>query len=344
MYNKKYNVATKPLERNAMIDIFKFVCAFFVVGIHTNVFSEVSSEFNFFFTQIIGRVAVPFFIVTTGYFIGKQLTFNNGRVENTIQNKMVVLKNVKQIFFLYTIWSFVYLVPHVHNWIEIDWFSVHSFIDWGIAFIRNGSYYHLWYLLAMIYGLIVAYFMFRLVYLRFYPILIIILYAIEVILYAYRAFVPAQFEKLFAMADYFGCITTGCVCMLPFIMLGIYISQKKNFAKKKYCFLLLSFIFQIIETFILRLMGQDKYSYIIFTLPVAYFLFQTIYTRKVSVNIDTRLFAKSSMIIYCIHPLFIYFLKPIITNTTILFIVVSILSVIAAFLWIVIEKYRSELK
>lgn len=339
MHNRKYNLISLTSQRNKMVDIFKFICAFFVIGIHTSVFSDISSKFNFFFTQIVCRVAVPFFIVTTGYFIGKKLTFNNNKVENSENNNYIFKKNIKQIFFLYTIWSLIYLIAHIHNWIEIDWFSVHSFIDWGIAFIRNGSYYHLWYLLAMIYGLIAAYFVLQYIHLQFYPIMIIILYGIETILYVYKAFLPDCFGKIFEIADLFGCIITGCVCILPFVMLGIYISQK-DFTKnrKYYFFFILNFAFQIIETFVLKSIGEELYSYIIFTLPVAYFLFQAIHTTKISVNINTRWFAKTSMVLYCVHPFFIYFLKPVMKNNTVLFGVVSILSLVVAFIWIMIQK------
>lgn len=48
-------------NRNCSIDIFRYVCAILVVVIHTIPFGDISKEMGYIFSQIISRIAVPFF-------------------------------------------------------------------------------------------------------------------------------------------------------------------------------------------------------------------------------------------------------------------------------------------
>ena len=50
------------LRRNAALDLGKFIASIFIVGIHTTLFKSVSPEMDFFFTQIVFRMAVYFFL------------------------------------------------------------------------------------------------------------------------------------------------------------------------------------------------------------------------------------------------------------------------------------------
>ena len=53
----------------AGVDYFRIVAAVMVIGIHTAPFSGISKAFDFLLTYCAGRVAVPFFFMTTGYFV-----------------------------------------------------------------------------------------------------------------------------------------------------------------------------------------------------------------------------------------------------------------------------------
>ena len=62
------------------LDFLKFVAAFLVVAIHIPPFEEIAPVFSHEFQQVICRMAVPFFFVCTGYFIGEKITDkDNGR-------------------------------------------------------------------------------------------------------------------------------------------------------------------------------------------------------------------------------------------------------------------------
>ena len=52
-----------------MIDYFRVVAAFFVIAIHTAPFSSIEPRLDAVLTYGLCRIAVPFFLMTTGYFV-----------------------------------------------------------------------------------------------------------------------------------------------------------------------------------------------------------------------------------------------------------------------------------
>ncbi len=75
----------------AGIDAFRLAAAFMVIGIHTAPFSKISPELDFLLTYCIGRVAVPFFLMTTGYFI--LAPYVSGGCCDTRRMRRFLLKN-----------------------------------------------------------------------------------------------------------------------------------------------------------------------------------------------------------------------------------------------------------
>lgn len=51
------------------IDIYRFIASFLIIAIHISPFYKINSEFDFFFTRILCRIAVPLFLMITGYYI-----------------------------------------------------------------------------------------------------------------------------------------------------------------------------------------------------------------------------------------------------------------------------------
>ncbi|MFW7419821.1 acyltransferase family protein [Vagococcus fluvialis] len=56
-------------NRQLGIDFFRIVAAGMVVAIHTFPFSSISPKLDELITLTLFRVAVPFFFMTTGYFL-----------------------------------------------------------------------------------------------------------------------------------------------------------------------------------------------------------------------------------------------------------------------------------
>ena len=51
------------------IDDFRLIAAFLIVAIHTSPLESFSETADFLVTYCIGRIAVPFFLMVTGYFV-----------------------------------------------------------------------------------------------------------------------------------------------------------------------------------------------------------------------------------------------------------------------------------
>ena len=89
------------------LDFSKFVAAFLVAAIHIPPFEEIAPVFSHEFQQVICRMAVPFFFVCTGYFIGEKIT-----------DKDRVKKYLFHIIKMYVWWSLLYLIPIIDRFWE----------------------------------------------------------------------------------------------------------------------------------------------------------------------------------------------------------------------------------
>lgn len=137
------------------IDAMKAFFAVCVVAIHIHPYDVYTSiPYSVArFMDIILLCAVPFFFITTGFFIGKKLTDTFPDEKNTDILKYYLVKYLK----LYLIWTAVYLPITLYYYIVISDLSTgRKIIDFfrGLIFIgEHWNSWMLWYLLSMIYAL-----------------------------------------------------------------------------------------------------------------------------------------------------------------------------------------------
>lgn len=62
------------------IDYFRFIAALLIVAIHTSPLASFSETGDFILTRIIARVAVPFFLMTSGFFLISRYTYNTEKL------------------------------------------------------------------------------------------------------------------------------------------------------------------------------------------------------------------------------------------------------------------------
>lgn len=125
----------------AGIDYFRIAAAVMVIAIHTAPFSGVSKDFDFLLTYCAGRVAVPFFFMTTGYFVlGPWRKSGNNAGSK-------VLRSIKKTLFLYAASIVLYLPVNFYSGGLPE--SAGEFIR---MLIFDGTFYHLWYFPAVIIG------------------------------------------------------------------------------------------------------------------------------------------------------------------------------------------------
>lgn len=140
------------MKQYKTIDLFKFICAILIIVLHASPFASYSKILTFGFRNIVTVIAVPFFFAASGF-----LTFSKlGTITDKESCKEYIRKYAKRIIQMYLIWSAVYFVFVVCEWIR-DGFSYMSVVIYIRDFFFEGSYSTIWFLPALLYATIFVY-------------------------------------------------------------------------------------------------------------------------------------------------------------------------------------------
>lgn len=122
--------------RGAALDRFRLIAAVLVVAIHTSPLATWTQAGDFWLTRVLARVAVPFFLMVTGYFLGKK-------------NWRGVGRTMVRTLALYAAAAALYLPLNLYS-------GGFSPAEWVRRVAVDGTFYHLWYFPAVILGAAVA--------------------------------------------------------------------------------------------------------------------------------------------------------------------------------------------
>ena len=140
-------------KRICSIDIFRYICAIMIIIIHTHPFEEIDADLGLFFTKIFSRIALPFFFAISGFAYARTRETKNSDTYNW-------WKSISKYFYIYLIWSLVYLPLSIYTHIKIDKPDTFNLI---IILFKNffikGTYFHLWFFPALILSISLAYFL-----------------------------------------------------------------------------------------------------------------------------------------------------------------------------------------
>lgn len=120
----------------AMLDWGRLMAAVLVLCIHTSPLTSFSNAADLWLTRVLARVAVPYFLMLSGYFLARQ-------------NWQTIGHFCKKIFFMYVVAVVLYLPL---NWYHGGMTSV----QWLRAIALDGTMYHLWYFPAVLLGVWIA--------------------------------------------------------------------------------------------------------------------------------------------------------------------------------------------
>lgn len=328
-------------KRNGAVDISKFIAAIFVVAIPTSLFSDINGTLYFLTVHIVCRLAVPFFAICTGYFVGKKLNLfgKSEKLEKTQENRHVFYRLFLKNAVLYAACAGAYLVYSIPGWIKTGWFSLAAFKDYAVATLLNGAHYHLWYLLYLLYMIPLLYLAVRLLSKRTQWVVIVVLWCVSVLLYTYKDLLAGSVYVLLSGAEW----ASLRFVLLPLMLVGVQISTKR--VRKKRVQLIgfcVSFLLLLAEAFALRAAGIEKVSYILFTLPASYFLFQLVLDCKIPEKWGkcASILGESSIGIYCIHPIFIEILS--INNSILNWLAASALSILVSCGYAALQGRRKQ--
>ena len=137
----------KKNKNLAGIDYFRLIAALFVIAIHIGPLESYNHDLDYLFTYCLGRIAVPFFLMVTGYFVIAPYILSGFRKKHTL--KKYLLKNTG-LYLCATIF-YLPLALYADN-------APKSVPEAFKNFFFDGTFYHLWYFPAAIIGCILLVF------------------------------------------------------------------------------------------------------------------------------------------------------------------------------------------
>ncbi|MDD5021042.1 MAG: acyltransferase [Endomicrobiaceae bacterium] len=331
------------LDRNCSLDIFRYFCALLVVAIHIHPFMDVNYSMGYLATQIIPRIAVPFFFVLSGYYFIQNL-YNNSSV----------FKTVRKIFIVYILWSVIYLSIYIFNSISNSVPLIVIIKECMLKFFILGSYYHLWFFPALFFAMGTVFIAHKLKFLKLLFIISLIFYIIGCIGCSwYEIGNKITFLSTIINLHEFNIIRRILFMGLPFFMVGyllnIFKTKYGSFINKKLMLILIitSICFLIEIFFVIKLGLQKNIILTFFLYPLLTIL--TIILLKNPLQKLQNIAYKAritSNFIYYSHPLIIIFISIIFqkigitVKETLMYIVVCFITSMIGYIIAKIDKFH----
>jgi hypothetical protein len=140
-------------KRYDAIDLAKWFCSFLVIYIHASPVLDQSPFWEKFMREGICRVAVPFFLGISAFFLFAKMQNHRSGHKRNIQ---VIFRFCKHILLMYFTWSLIYVAYDLfyrhYNGAALCKPSVYIWKFWF-----QGSNIHLWYLIASVYAVFIVY-------------------------------------------------------------------------------------------------------------------------------------------------------------------------------------------
>lgn len=134
-------------KRYPGIDCLKYVAAILVIVVHTSPLFPHMKWLSYTFSNGIGRLAVPIFFLASGFLVRERLK----------KAPAYFKRYLKKLGKVYGWWSLFYL-PLGFLWlnqnVDIPWFLYPLALL--VGFFYAGTYYHLWYVPALMFALVIV--------------------------------------------------------------------------------------------------------------------------------------------------------------------------------------------
>ena len=123
------------------IDLTKFICSILVVMIHFQ--PTGTAQINHWIQNCFARIAVPFFFLSSGFFLYKKSSPEHFEIQTTFSY-------IQKLIRLYLIWSVIYLPLTYLKYYHGDGKPLlHHIIDYCRRLLFTGTYFHFWYFPAL---------------------------------------------------------------------------------------------------------------------------------------------------------------------------------------------------
>lgn len=318
------------------LDLTKFLCSMLIIVIHTSPLEQISQTANFFFKDILARAAVPLFFACSGFLLFSKMQWEEGRIKNCSENRTKLFRLLKRVAKLYCVWSFVYVIWNLPGWYRSGWWGIALVKDVMVSFFVRGGHYHLWYLLALLYAVPILYELLRYVKLSRIVYIIGPLWIMECLTYSYSWLGTDRIQLLTMVQQKAPIVFDTLFRAIPLLAVGAFCTVPSKLQKiAKSCILsIVVFAFCVAEASFLYFCTPNErfYSYLIFT-PLFAMTFMQLILESEQLHITTRtssIFRRSSILIYCLHPLIIDICKIKISNNLLIWAITTVATVTIA--------------
>ena len=319
------------------IDIFRIAAAIMVIAVHTYPFADVSRTLDFVFTHVICRVAVPFFFMTSGYFLISHYAENTKRLTSFIKKTLII----------YAVSVLLYIPVNIYS----GYLASEPNILRDIIF--NGTMYHLWYLPASVMGACIAWVLVRKLNYGWAIAISVCLYILGLLGDSYYGVtesinvLKSVYGAMFKVFDY----TRNGIFFAPiFFVLGGYAAENTfNKGAEKLLFVLFADL-MIGEGLLLDLFGNQRHdSMYIFLVPAVWYLFLLLLKGK---GKRRKNLSRAALVMYIVHPMVIVAVRLaarligltvlLVDNNLVHFMCVAAASAVFAFAWVKIVPAREK--
>ena len=281
------------------IDRFRLIAALLIVGIHTYPLVSISEVANFYLIHVFGRIAVPFFLMVTGYFLLPRYLIKKE------SDTKPLISFIKKTGFIYIMATLLYLPISIYAG-HYSGGNLFAVIVRNIVF--DGTFYHLWYLPASIIGVLIVYAFGLKFSLPMVFGMTVVLYIVGLLGDNYWGVISGVsfLRNIYDIGfNIFSFTRNGLFYAPIFLVMGAAIAKMKNRISPRICIigLAVSLLFMMFEGYLLDRSGASRHSSMyIALLPSMFFLFSFLLAQKGRSSILLR---NVSMWIFILHPLLI---------------------------------------
>ncbi len=320
----------KESKRYDMVNLLRLICAYFVVAIHTVAFSTFGDGVRAFMSDFVFRIAVPFFFITSGYFL-----YSKYEVKGYF--KKYIIKLII-IFAIVTLVNSIIMIPM--------FYSDYAAMNIGLLtkeFLVNGVHGSLWYFPALIISSAFVYIFIKKGAMKSLSIISIILFIVAVLGDSWYGLIKnTPFVSVINGYEYFFNTTrNGITFGVPFLTLGVLINKYNVNEKVKKTLVLniVAWMIYGIESYLIMHSQIAKDYNIYFSLAlVGSALFIAALNSKITLNKKlSSYFREMSLWIYGLHGflIFVCYLLNMFkegTSQIVVYIVVCIISTIVSYI------------
>lgn len=320
--NLHYNKNQPVRHSNDNISLIKFILSLVIVIFHLRPFQEIYPNLDYFINSGLGRICVPFFFFSSGFFIAKKEETNPNYLRT--YNKIHIRT--------YLIWSCIYLPLLIIFCYENFHIVSPTFktiillynpplIAYPLLFIilililllYSGVYYHLWFYPALIISINIISKWNRkkpLKYLLAISFFLLLFGATE----TYWGFLPSQLKTIFTVYyDVFFTTRNFLFFGLFYVCFGYYSSSRHTTVHKvinpRLGLLVSSFLF-IMDLILIKNTDRLNSNILVSVITLTYFLFHVAINAKPVRNCRSeKPLDIYSKYIYLIHPMLIFFIQ-----------------------------------